>query len=60
MEWLAIKGRNSHALFIITEKADELKRLFLIIDRGATIIDAKGGYSDLDKKLVICVIYTAT
>ena len=59
VEWLAIKGRNSHALFIITEKADELKKaIFEVIDRGATIIDAKGGYSDLDKKLVICVIYT--
>ena len=29
--------------------------IFKELDRGTTVIDAKGGYSGKDKKLVICV-----
>lgn len=56
---MSIKGRAGHTLFIITTKADEVKQvIFDTIERGVTIIDAKGGYSNESKQLVICVIQT--
>jgi uncharacterized membrane-anchored protein YitT (DUF2179 family) len=55
---LSIAGRAGHTLFIVTEKADEVKTaIFKKVDRGTTILNAKGGYSERDKKLVICVIH---
>lgn len=56
---MSIKGRAGQTLFIITNKADEVKQaIFETIERGTTIIDVKGGYSGEAKQLVICVIHT--
>lgn len=55
---ISIRGRAGQTLFIITNKADEVKEAFhQIIERGTTIIDVKGGYSGEAKQLVICVIH---
>ncbi|MCK9493426.1 MAG: YitT family protein [Acholeplasmataceae bacterium] len=53
---ISILGRAGQTLFIVTEKEEEVKMaIFNQLDRGTTVIDAKGGYSGKDKKLVICV-----
>lgn len=53
---ISILGRAGQTLFIVTEKEEAVKQaIFKELDRGTTIIDAKGGYSGKDKKLVICV-----
>lgn len=54
---LSISGRAGHTLFIVTEKADEVKeQIYKRIKRGTTIINARGGYSEDEKNLIICVI----
>ncbi len=53
---ISILGKAGQTLFIVTEKEEEVKlAIFKELDRGTTVIDAKGGYSGKDKKLVICV-----
>lgn len=53
---VSILGRAGQTLFIVTEKENEVKlAIFKELDRGTTVIDAKGGYSGKNKKLVICV-----
>lgn len=53
---ISILGRAGQTLFIVTEKEEEVKlAIFKELDRGTTVIDAKGGYSGKNKKLVICV-----
>lgn len=54
---LSIAGRAGHTLFIVTDKSTDIKNaIYNNIERGTTILDAKGGYSQEDKNLVICVI----
>ncbi len=56
---ISIRGRAGQTLFIITNKANEVKQaIYETIERGTTIIDVKGGYSGEVKQLVICVIQT--
>ncbi len=55
---LSIAGKAGHTLFIVTQKASKIKTaIYERIDRGTTIVDAKGGYSGTKKQLVICVIH---
>lgn len=56
---ISVQGRAGSTLFIITEKDEEVKNaIYDSIDRGLTVVNAKGGYSGTDKKLLICVIAT--
>lgn len=56
---VSVQGRAGSTLFIITEKDEDVKNaIYKSIDRGLTVVDAKGGYSGTDKKLLICVIST--
>ncbi len=56
---ISIRGRAGQTLFIITNKAEEVKNaIYETIERGTTIIDVRGGYSGEAKQLVICVIHT--
>lgn len=53
----SIKGRAGSTLFIVTNKPNEIRdAIFKAVDRGVTMIDAKGGFSEAEKTLVICVI----
>ncbi len=55
---LSIAGRAGHTLFIVTDKKTEVKdAIYKRVDRGTTILNAKGGYSNEEKALVICVIH---
>lgn len=48
---------NGKLMLIITSSYEEiLHRLLTEISRGVTVLDAKGGYSANDKKLLICAL----
>lgn len=54
---VSIAGRAGYTLFIVTEKYDEIKAaIHEKLERGTTITDVMGGYSNKVRKLVICVI----
>lgn len=54
---VSIKGRAGQTMFIITKNPEAVKKtIYENIDRGVTIIDAKGGYSDEDKKMLVCTM----
>ena len=50
---------NSKAFYIITKKEDEIKSFITqYLSHGATIIDAKGGYTGKSTKVIMCIIPT--
>lgn len=53
-----IGGINSATLaLIITDKPDEVSNMILtVMDRGTTLLSAKGGYTKKDKQVVMCVV----
>ncbi len=53
-----MKGPKSALEFkIITECADELKdEILFVLKHGVTIVDAKGGFTDGEKQLLLCVV----
>lgn len=55
---IVLYGNDSTKLvFVITGKEDDLLyRLFAEIDRGATVISAKGGYTKDNKSLILCAV----
>ena len=44
------------AFFIITEKKDVLQEAIIELNRGITILDAKGGYTNEDKNVMRVVV----
>ena len=44
------------AFFIITEKKDVLQEAIIELNRGITILDAKGGYTNEDKNVKLVVV----
>ena len=44
------------AFFIITEKKDVLQEAIIELNRGITILDAKGGYTNQDKNVMLVVV----
>lgn len=54
---VSVAGKSGNTLFIVSRKHEEINEILqLKLDRGTTIVDAKGGYSDEEKKLIICVV----
>lgn len=50
---------NSKTFYIVTDKDKEIKEYILQkLNHGVTILDAKGGYSNKKKKMLMCVIPT--
>ena len=49
-------NRESAQLFIFTEKWKEIKTCIIESDRGVTVIDGTGGYSDKPVKIVMTVV----
>jgi uncharacterized membrane-anchored protein YitT (DUF2179 family) len=48
---------QSKAIYIISEKQDVIKEFILNdISRGLTIYKAKGGFTDHDKNVLMCVV----
>ena len=51
---------KSKAFYIVTEKPNEIKSYILKnISHGVTIIDARGGYTNVKEKMLLCVIPTS-
>lgn len=54
---ISIKGRAGQTMFIVTKHPDIVKKtIYDNIDRGVTIVDATGGYSLEEKKMVVCTM----
>lgn len=51
---------DSKAFYIITTKENEIKDYAMkVLNHGVTIFDAKGGYSDDKKQVLLCVVPTS-
>ncbi|MDR2822510.1 MAG: YitT family protein [Acholeplasmatales bacterium] len=54
---ISIEGKVGYTAFIITTEYEKLRdAIFLKIDRGLTMVKSIGGYSDLERKMIICTI----
>lgn len=57
LERVAVAGRNSYTVLIVTDFAELMKQhIFEIMNRGLTRIKAIGGYSNLDKEMILCTV----
>lgn len=57
MDAIIFSGFNSRCVNIVTSKPTEIKeKIFAILARGVTVVNAKGGYTDDDKTLLVCVM----
>lgn len=58
MDLIIFSGFNARCVNIVTTKPNEIKdQIFKVLDRGTTIIQAKGGYTGFDKTLIVCVMH---
>ena len=48
---------NGKLLIIITGKADSVRDSLLTADKGVTLINAKGGYTDTPKGVILCAVH---
>lgn len=58
-DWVLYGGNSAKTVFIITarEKCEcVIKRILQDIDTGATIVDAKGAYTNDEKVMIMCVV----
>lgn len=54
-----LSGVSTKQVFIITDRVDEvLHEILISIDRGATILEAMGGYTKEPRKLIMTVLST--
>ena len=55
-DYVQVGVDSSKANYIISNHAEEIKELLLNkLDRGVTVLEAKGGYTDEVKKVLFCV-----
>ncbi|MDE7379789.1 MAG: YitT family protein, partial [Clostridia bacterium] len=58
-DWVLYGGNSAKTIFIITtrDKYQQIvNRILKEVDTGATMIDAKGAYSQTDKVMLMCVV----
>ncbi|MDE7087796.1 MAG: YitT family protein [Clostridia bacterium] len=58
-DWVLYGGNSAKTVFIITAKdkcETVVKRILKDIDTGATVVDAKGAYTQEDKVMIMCVV----
>ncbi len=56
-DYIALNARKRRTAFIICDDPNVIKEyIFDTFDRGLTIVDAKGGYTDNNKKMIICTL----
>ncbi len=54
---LSIEGKSGYTAFIVTDHSDEIqKAIYEKLERGMTKVKVIGGYSKLEKDLIICMI----
>lgn len=57
MDAIVFSGFNARCVNIVTTKPNEIRdKIFEVLERGVTLVDAKGGYTEEDKTLLICVM----
>lgn len=57
MDSIIFSGFNVRATYIITNRPEEIKQeIFDKLDRGVTEIYTKGGYTGVDRKMLLCVL----
>lgn len=60
MDTIIFSGFNSRCVNIITTKPQEIKdEIFRVLERGVTFVSAKGGYTNDDKTMLICVMHNS-
>lgn len=60
INYVSIAGKNSYTGFIITSNENEeifKNEIYKRLDRGFTKVKAVGGYTDMDKTMIICTVY---
>lgn len=58
-DWVILGISNNKSFYIITDKEEEVCEFIIQnLHHSVTIINAKGGYSNKNKKLLLCVIPT--
>lgn len=57
VDMVIIGRRNRKALYIITTKTEEMKKLiYELLNRGVTILDATGGYTMQNRKMLVSIV----
>lgn len=57
LDYLLVAGKNGYTVFIVTNEYDKVKeQVFGILDRGITKVNVTGGFSGLEKSMIICTI----
>ena len=59
-DYLALNAKNRRTAYIITNNVDVIRDyIFKEFDRGLTIVDCIGGYTNQPRKMIICTIEKA-
>lgn len=54
---IVLRARMRRTAYIITEKPQEIRDfIYAKTDRGVTFVDAKGGYTGIEKTMVVCTM----
>lgn len=54
---ISIEGKSGFTVFILTDQVSEMQQaIYKRLDRGLTKIKVVGGYSNLDKEMIVCTI----
>ncbi|MCR3906191.1 MAG: YitT family protein [Tenericutes bacterium] len=54
---LAIEGRSGYTVFIVTDYCELMKeQIYKKLERGITKLRVVGGYSNLEKEMIICTV----
>lgn len=60
MDTIIFSGFNSRCVNIVTSKPNEIRdEIYRVLERGVTIVSAKGGYTNQDKPIIICVMHNS-
>lgn len=60
MDTIIFSGFNSRCVNIVTSKPYEIRdEIYRILERGVTIVPAKGGYTNQDRPIIICVMHNS-
>lgn len=57
MDSIIFSGFNSRCVNIVTEKPEEIKdHIFKVLNRGVTVVSAIGGFTGINKPILVCVM----
>ena len=56
MDRILYGGQGARMLFIISDSAEKISRRLIDMDTGITYLKGRGGYTDREKNVIICVM----